>query len=97
MIFRAATVAPNALTLSMDETHTPDELMRRTKRARRLANATFLLAVCSLAGLIGVVYTDIDPVWKAAIGSACPFCVAAFVAANARREHWLRCWLRSLE
>jgi outer membrane biogenesis lipoprotein LolB len=80
----------------MDETHAPDELMRRARRFRRLATATLLLTACSVAGFIGAVYADAVPLWKAATGSACSLSFAAYIAADARREYWLRRWLGSL-
>lgn len=83
--------------VSMVETYTQDELLRRLRRARRLCMATLILAVCSFFALIGVAVADLDPVMKAVIGSPCPFLFAAYVLANARREHWLLLLLRSLE
>jgi hypothetical protein len=81
----------------MVETYTQDELLRRVRRARRLSTTMLILAVCSFFALIGVAAADLDPILKAVIGSPCPLLLAAYVAANTRREYWLLRLLKSLQ
>jgi hypothetical protein len=72
-------------------------LLRRVKRASRLATTTLIFAVSSFFALVGVAVADLDPVVKAVIGSPSPLFFAAYVAANARREYWLLRLLKSLQ
>ena len=83
--------------VSMDETRSTDELMRRARIWRRLTTATLLLTACCVIGFVAALYGDAGPVWKAATGSACLLSLAAYMAADARREHWFRRLLGSIQ